>query len=181
MTPSRRPTTPRGASQPAADTLFDVFAPATTDPGTVAPTKPGQIPAHVLAHLATRDGIDYTTVARKARRHPCRHCHTWCWRALDDDWAALDALADDTPLTPIGEVTALLSSLTTYRIGVRGGRPEMDRRDSWHIDGEPAGTLFRADIIPAHRCGMTWPTNCRAPRRFPTPATADPEYGDPPF
>lgn len=67
----------------------------------------------------------------------------------------LDVVVDPAPLSPIGELQALLGGVHTYTHHVVPG--ELCWRYPLVIRSRPAGTAPRQTVHAAHRCGNTWP------------------------
>lgn len=60
----------------------------------------------------------------------------------------------DAPLTPTGELGAVLAGLTTYTH--HHGPGELHHRNPWTITTRPAGSRARQTVHATHRCGDTW-------------------------
>lgn len=86
--------------------------------------------------------------------------------------SGVDVTVDAAPVSPIGELEAVLAGLTTYTHHEVAG--ELYHRAGSTIRSRPAGTRPRQTVHPAHRCGSTWPALPRGPDR------ADPGPDDPP-
>jgi hypothetical protein len=92
-------------------------------------------------------------VARAARSTSCGRCRSPVMVGLDDDMCALSAVVDVYPLSPAGEVVALMSGRRTYSLTWAGGRYEIDRRDSYRIEGMAPGDRSNVDVVVNHECG----------------------------
>lgn len=75
--------------------------------------------------------------------------------------SGLDAQVGADPLSPIGELEAVLAGVSTYTHHVVSS--ELHHRSPWSIRHRPAGTRPRQTVHPLHRCGDTWPALPRAP------------------
>lgn len=85
----------------------------------------------------------------------CRTCRARILRGLDSDLCAFQATADPTPLSPLGEALALLADRQTFHLRQERGNLQLDRRDRWQIQGQPAGTaerLWPFDVVAEHAC-----------------------------
>jgi len=89
---------------------------------------------------------------RRAQPRLCRTCNAHVVTGLDADLAALDILADPTPLDQLGELTALIQGRPTYTLEHDGPRLVLNYRDSGRIRHRPPGGI-RYDVLPAHACG----------------------------
>jgi hypothetical protein len=76
-------------------------------------------------------------------------------RGLDADRAAWAVAVDVYPLSPAGELAALLAGRLTYSlIWISGlGRYEIDFRYPEHIEHKPPGSTPNHDVVVAHSCG----------------------------
>lgn len=90
---------------------------------------------------------------RAAQSSGCRLCGRPVMVGLDDDSCALTAVVDPYPLSPAGEVVALMQGRKTYTLAWAGGRYEIDRRDEWRIEGNPPGSRPTVDVVVNHECG----------------------------
>lgn len=97
---------------------------------------------------------------RKAHTVFCPSCHHPVMRGLLDNPTPWLVDADPTPLSPLGEVSALLAGVVTYTLSWNGDRYELDRRYQWQIRNHPAATLKGVDLLAEHRCRQPakWPT-----------------------
>lgn len=89
--------------------------------------------------------------------------------------AGLTIALDRAPLSPTGELMAVLAGVWTYTHHHVAN--EVHVRMAGTINQRPAGTRARQSVHPVHRCGTTWP----ALPRTPIPAAADPGSDAPPF
>lgn len=126
-------------------------------------------------HLTDIGAWNADGVGRKAR--VTRHgCGARIAAGLDSDRGGLRAVADLAALTPLGEALALIDGRTTYALRGRL-RLELDRRDSFHVAGSPAGSRDYP-VLPEHRCGSPPPDS--TPIELTKTTTTD--LGDtPPF
>lgn len=76
-------------------------------------------------------------------------------RGLDADRAAWPVAVDVYPLSPAGELAALISGRPTYSlIWIAGlGRYEIDFRYPENIEHSPPGSKVNRDVVVGHRCG----------------------------
>lgn len=83
----------------------------------------------------------------------CRTCHQPILTGLDDDYCAIPASCDFTPLDSVGEFLALISGRRTYRLDLQqGGNPKLTKRRAADIR-KPRKYFQRYDVIPTHQCG----------------------------
>lgn len=89
----------------------------------------------------------------KARR--CR-CGADVLEALTGSGQALglDVVVDTAPLTPAGELAAVLAGVTTYTHHVVAA--ELHHRSPWTIRTRPAGSRARQTVHALHVCGQRW-------------------------
>jgi hypothetical protein len=128
-----------------------------------------KIPNHVLDAIALRTGVDHREVSRRPRRQTCPRCRSWTLRGLDADLMAIDVRVDVVPLNPYGEALAHFIGISTWRLSERrDGRLQIDLRDSFAIAANPAGTLESADVVPGHRCGLSWSAQCVMESNLPS-------------
>lgn len=92
-----------------------------------------------------------TGATRRARAARCAACRRPVMRGIDLDYSGLAVDCDPTPLSPEGELSALLAGRRTYTLRWLGERYEIDRRDIEQITGSPAGTP-RLDVLVLHAC-----------------------------
>lgn len=107
------------------------------------------IPAWLDQHIRTHTGA--APGARNANPHRCRTCRAQVLTGLDNDWAALDATADPTPLGHQGEALAHLTGLTTYALRRRGNRYQLTRRDRWQVPTR-RNWPTSYDVVAQHQC-----------------------------
>lgn len=105
------------------------------------------MPAHVVAYLVDLGRLDADGVTRRARLTRCRRCGAMVFAGLDHDKVALAVRVDPTPLSPVGELSALLTGRVTYELS-RGDGYRIDERRAGHI-GKPT----KADVVAEHACG----------------------------
>lgn len=121
------------------------------------------------SHLRARGLWNPDGVHRAARARYCKKCGAVVLVGLDDDTSAFTAIADPFPLDGPGELTALLTGRTTYRLRWAGGRYELDARDQFHIAGSPPGALDvtgrLVEVLAAHACGQVLSTAALADPR----------------
>lgn len=110
------------------------------------------MPAHVVEHLIAIGRMDRDGISRRARPHACPNCHALTIVGLDHDRSALTVRADPSPLSPAGELIALLTGRPTYSLHPHGNRYEINPRSQWAITSTPAGTLTSCDVVAAHQC-----------------------------
>jgi hypothetical protein len=97
---------------------------------------------------------------RNVSREWCS-CGAQVLKGLNDDWCAFVVRADIWPLSPYGEMLALLSGRATYDLHRHGDHYRLYARDRWNIRGRPAGTLYpawRSDVVADHVCGYPLPS-----------------------
>lgn len=75
-------------------------------------------------------------------------------RGLDADAAAAAVTVDVAPLSPAGELAALVSGRTTYALTwIPGrGRYEIDIRFPDMIEHQSPGTVMNSDVVAKHVC-----------------------------
>lgn len=132
------------------------------------PTGTGYLPQYVTEQLRA----ERQPISRQAKYRYCPKCGAIVLRGLDDDYCAVDAVADPTPLTARLEYACYLVGRTTYNAITRGDTFELGARVLRWVR---APELLSWPVLPAHRCGATFP-GCIVP------AAAAPDYNtDPPF
>lgn len=106
---------------------------------------------------ASEDGAWAT---RAAKTTFCPHCRHPIYRGLLEMPTPWLVDVDPVPLSPEGEVLALLKGIITYTLSWVGSRHEINRRYQWQIRNHPAATLKGVDIVAQHVCGQPakWPT-----------------------
>jgi hypothetical protein len=110
--------------------------------------------------------------SRLARGATCP-CGAHVLVGLDADRAALLARVDPQPITPVGELSALLAGRFTYDAIRVGNRLQLSLRRSSHI-----ATPRVTPVLVEHRCGAAplpaehWP----ARERTGTGITTEPEF-----
>jgi hypothetical protein len=125
------------------------------------------IPAWLQRHLENTGRWNTDGISRAVHAGRCR-CGACVLRGLDGERCALAATADPGPLDPAGEMQALIIGRATYWLRHIGGRWEIDRRSSFDIAAQPAGTV---DVIAEHKCGTAIPAN-GPPIKNPAPRIA---------
>jgi hypothetical protein len=143
------------------------------------PTKK-KLPEPVLDHIATTTGLDHRVVSRKARRDRCKGCGAPILRGLDADLLAIDVKVDNVPLTPLGEVVARRAGLGTWVLSPNPPGLSVNCREDFSIRAKPAGSLYRADVVPGHQCRRRWFAACVSESHLPRPPTNS-AGGRPPF
>lgn len=93
-------------------------------------------------------------VRRAARAAACRRCGVSVMRGLDADMAAAAVAVDVQPLSPAGELAALLAGRRTYALTWVAGRAryEIDVRFPDMIEFRPPGSVFNSDVVAGHVC-----------------------------
>lgn len=143
-------------------------------------------------HLVASGHMTETGLTRRARLRPCpghiktpvdrRRCPALVLAGLDDDKCALEARADPTPLSPLGEALAVVEGRITYTLRREGPGWVLDSRDHHAIDHAPAGSRPRHDVVRQHRCGTPPPEGPLATSSsFPETAPQPPAGATPPF
>lgn len=122
---------------------------------------------------AQEDRYGAPTTLRHATRNLCPRCDTWTLVGLDDHTLAHTVRVDPTPLTPTGELAALIATRRTYTLTSDGRRTTLQHRDAWDITGHPPGNEGgEYDVLPAHQCEHpfigTHITESRLPVRMKT-------------
>lgn len=105
------------------------------------------------AHLVTQGHIAPNGTGRRAQARRCPHCRHNVIVGDDDERCALTATCDPQPLTPLGEALARVDGLATYNLAAIRGGYQLWYRGPEHIEGKPAGTNPREDVLRQHRCG----------------------------
>jgi hypothetical protein len=113
-------------------------------------------------------------IGRKPTPHVCT-CHHTILTAWDADTCAWLTHLDPYALTPHGEIWALTTGRTTYKLTPRG----IHQRDRYNIPGNPPSTTLI--VLPTHTCPETTPPQYRLtiPKK-PPPTHLDPN-SPPPF
>lgn len=111
--------------------------------------RPPSEAAQRAMHRQAPDGV-----RRAARASTCPGCGRTTMRGLDADVAAFPVRVDAYPLSPAGELSALLGGRATYALRwVPGrGRYEIDRRAPVNIEHEPPGSTMNLDVVVGHSC-----------------------------
>jgi hypothetical protein len=102
-------------------------------------------------HLEDRGLWDADGTTRVARGRRCRTCREYTLAGLDANRCALPVAVDVDPLSPRGEVAAVLSGRTTYSLRLLADQLELDRRGAFEIR---SGRTERLDVLPRHVCGL---------------------------
>lgn len=110
----------------------------------------GQPEPWIIDRLIRTGAITETGLSRRARPRPCPTCKTWTITGLDADVMAFEATCDPAPLTPLGEVAALMAGRRTLGLVQRSGRYELEQRWAEHIDAD----RHRLDVLASHTCGQ---------------------------
>jgi len=116
---------------------------------------------------------------RRAQLKRCSRCGRLTFVGLDDVIMAELATVDVAPLDAMGELLAVLGGLGTWDLSWRGGRYELDRRESHHIAAHPPGTRAGTDVLNGHRCGVNIAHRLPSRLRGKAPQNAFPD--EPPF
>lgn len=162
-------------SQP---TLFDppTFVPVARQSATRPPAE-----RWLVDHLVRTGHLTETGLSRRARIRTCS-CRQLVLAGLDDDTCALEVTCDPHPLSPLGEALALVEGRRTLALHRDGSRWVLDRRDSYDITAEPAGTKHREDVVREHRCTSgPPPAGLYGPSRYPEITPPLPSNAAPPF
>lgn len=98
----------------------------------------------------------------------CRKCGELVVRGNTSPPMATAVVVDPRPLSSLGEVLAIArDGRTTFDLARRGGRLEVEMRDSWHIAGSPADRpdhwRRNSDVVAEHKCN-TAPLDYRETR-----------------
>lgn len=162
--------------------LFDL--PRTASKPPKAPKKP--MPDWLKRHLENTGAMDSTKAGppatRKAHTIFCPHCHVPVIRGLLPAPAAWALDADPAPLTPEGQLLALLANLKLYELHFMYDHYEFVRRDEYRIRGNPAGPQQGFDILTEHRCHIPTDTKLRAESQVPDERVVNkPLPEEPPF
>lgn len=131
-------------------------------------------------HLTQLGRWNVDGVSRRASLRRCRTCGEPVVAGLDAERCGLPALVQPDPLDVVGELLAVAGGRRTFALhGLAIARPELDRRDRFHIAGSPANTERAPYVVGEHRCREPLPTAAK-PILTGRRATAPPEI-DPPF
>jgi len=122
----------------------------------------------LIGQLIDQGILTQSRLGRKAKARECRHCRSWILTGLDADLAAIEVQADPHPLSPDGEVAALLDDRHTYDLEEH----RLYRRYHWNIAGRPAGERHR--VLADHRCGAPIPASWQQPPRLPSSRQEEP-------
>jgi hypothetical protein len=132
-------------------------------------------PAWLREHLE-RTGVTVGGVGTNLTARVCPRCKAKVVVALTPERIAHRFTLDPVPVSPLGELQAVLSGRATVDTVRRGPRKvEINHRRPWHIATKPPGTL-RGVVLAEHRCGA--PPLAAAP---PSPADRLPPNSPPPF
>ena len=112
------------------------------------------IPERVLEAVAARSGGG----SRRVNLSRCPSCGWPALRGADADRCGAVVRVDPVPLTPLGEALALVRGMETFTLHLESDMWVLDYRDPWGRAADPAGGLWRADVVPEHRCGYLWPS-----------------------
>jgi hypothetical protein len=124
-----------------------------------------KIPEWLRRQLA-ETGVITQGFTRRARPATCRMCRQPVVKGWTEEPCAVLASCDPAPLSNVGEAVALLQGRMTFDLARRGGRYELDLRESDHIHGSPPERPDQwrraGDVLAQHRC----PTD---PPAYPLP------------
>jgi hypothetical protein len=100
-------------------------------------------------HRQAPDGV-----RRQAKAAECRRCGVAIMRGLDGDALARAVAVDVAPLSPAGELAALVAGRLTYALAWVPGRAayEINARFPDMIEHQPPGTVPNSDVVVAHLC-----------------------------
>lgn len=87
---------------------------------------------------------------RTARPRNCESCGRYVLRGLDREYGGLNTDCDPEPLTPLGEVMALLAGMRTFESKWFAGQHTISYRDRYAIASHIAGDEI--DVLIAHDC-----------------------------
>ncbi len=119
------------------------------------------------------------TTPRTLKAARCRTCKATVAAGLSGDIAAIRVVVDPTPLTPTGEVHALLDGLATFTATrtIYGNAVQLNLRSAHRITSRQPH-----DVWPEHRCGHTHThTHTTHTNIAPKPPTNDDPDAPPPF
>lgn len=102
-------------------------------------------------HLENRGLWDSDGTTRVARARRCRTCREYVLAGLDANRCALPVAVDPDPLSPRGEMVALLAGRTTFSLRLLADQLELDRRSAFEIR---SGRTERLDVLGRHACGL---------------------------
>lgn len=132
-------------------------------------------------HLIATGAISERGTGRRARVRTCNRCGASVLTGLTDPKVcAIDAQVDPAPLNQLGELLARAQRRYTVTARAEAGRYVLDDRDSFAIEGGPAGTRPREDVMAEHRCHQPIPDIGHAPSGF-APRERRPITHQPPF
>lgn len=112
------------------------------------------VPTWLRQQLEDRGLWDSDGTNRVARARRCRTCREYVLVGLDSDHCALPVAVDPDPLSPAGEVAALIAGRATYSLRYLADRLELDRRTQFEIRGDASRDSVRHDVLARHQCGM---------------------------
>jgi hypothetical protein len=118
-------------------------------------------------------------VGRTARPHNCASCGQYVLRGLDREYGGRDTECDPEPLSPLGEVMALMAGLTTYESNWSGGQHTISRRDRYAIAAHIAGNTI--DVLIEHDCKRSRVIDLPRIRSVQAVRIIEPLPIDPPF
>lgn len=120
-------------------------------------------------------------MSRNLVTETCIGCGVAVWAGLSDDYCARVVRIDPNPLSPFGEMLALLAGRGTFDLHREGEHWRLYVRDHWQIAGRPAGLVawaWRCDVVTEHVCNQPLP----AARSVYAVTRARPSnYQSPPF
>lgn len=129
--------------------LFDIDLPVAATSAT-----PQAFPDWLKRRLEMAGLLDPNTGAtRRARARLCESCRRPIMRGITADHGGRSADADPTPLSPVGEALALIAGRQTLELRWTD-KYELDLRDKFRIEGQPAGT-DGIDVLVEHQCGAS--------------------------
>lgn len=132
------------------------------------PSGVGYLPQYVTEQLQA----ERRPIGRQAKYMHCPKCGDIVLRGLDDEYCAVDALADPTPLTARTEYACYLVGRTTYNAITRGQTFELGAR---MLRWVRAPELTSWPVIPQHRCGARFP-GCIIPSESAPTYNSDPPF-----
>jgi hypothetical protein len=94
---------------------------------------------------------DETGATRNARNSRCQVCKRQTVIGIDRDFGGMAVECDASPLSPNGELSAIILGRRTYDLHPHGGRWLIDRREHWHMRDTPPGSP-RNDVLVKHEC-----------------------------
>jgi hypothetical protein len=117
----------------------------------------GMIAPWLSRLLEAQGRLNTDGVHRHARARFCARCGHTILTGLDADTAAMPIRTDPTPITALGELTALMAGTPTYELRWLTNHYEIDYRDQHRIKGNPPGIWKGGDVLVSHRCELPFP------------------------